>query len=431
MGFLEKIFGKKENAESNGKTFDICKVDNFLKNKYDENFQPFKEQVKTVYEELQTALKNFKDSLSNLEKANPTETIDTASLNMALSQRKSFINKMKIMINRLNKQLDFNLDSIVDYQNSSLHSVTETNDSTVKEFSLFEQVFEEQSKVAYENFKAVYNATKKFNNLVSEKRNSIDTVINVQNELTSLKKSIDGVQENKMEIDNYNKKLSNLQEKIKSEEDKLKKLESSDEWTKYNHLIQKKKELEDRINEIKDDISQNFSKIEKPLKKFQHLVQRGIEKIDDGKTLNKYLESPIDALIETKDFTFVNSILEKVKQSINSDKIDLKDKDKTLSEISWLIDHEIFEELIEEYNSLKVEVKKLENDMAQQDILKFKNNIEKNIEQLNREFQTTMEEIEQIKKQIEKQNISIQENKNNLEKKLSSLSDTKIIITLD
>lgn len=435
MGFLERLFGKKQEdktvTETNEGTLDINTANDFLKKIYNENFQSFKDRIKGSYEEIQIALKNLKDSLSNLDKASFTDSIDSAELHMVLSQRKSFINKMKIMISQLNKLIDFNLDSIISYQQSSLHSVNQTNDSTVKEFRLFEGLFEEESKAAFENFKTVYNSIKNFSNLVSEAKKLLSPTIDVQNALDLLKKDIESMQKNKKEIDDYNKRLSDVGDELKSEEEKLRELESSNEWKRFNQLVEKKKELESQVSEVKSSISQNFSKIDRPLRKFQHLVQRGIGEVDDEKALDRFLDSPVDSIIETKKFKLMNSILEKVRHGISSGAIDIKDKDKELSEINWLIDHEIFEELVAKHDSLLEEVKKLEKDISEQDIHKSKNVFESHIEQLNRESKTITEEIERIKKQVEKLTVSIQEKKPNLEKNLSELVNEKVTIDLD
>jgi len=433
MGFLEKLFGKKEEKEVSEpieEVFDIETATAFLKKKYDENFQFLNDEVKTAYEKIQVVLGNFKESLSNLEKANFNESLDSASLQMANSQRKSFINKMRIMISQLNKLLDSSLDSIIDYQRSSLLSVKETDEHAVKEFIMFEQVLNE-SKAVFKNFKSVFNATKNFSDLVSEKKELLNPINDAERDLDSLKKNIEYIQKDKKEIDEHNKRLMDLRKKLEYEEEDMRKLRGSDEWNGFNRLIERKKELDSHIYEVRANISQNFSKIEKPLKKFQHLVKVGKEDIDDKKMLSRYLDSPVDALIETENFSFINSTLEKVKHSILSNTIDLKDKNKALSEIDWLINHKIFEELVTKHNSLLEEMKKLERDITEHSVNKLKNEIESRIEQSNRETQAITTELERNKRQIEKLEVSVQERKASLESDLAKLIGSKATITLN
>jgi chromosome segregation ATPase len=433
MRFLEKLFGKKEEkevAEPTEETFDIETATTFLKKKYDENFQLLNDEVKTTYEEIQVVLENFKQSLSSLEKANFNESLDSVSLQMAISQRKSFINKMKIMISQLNKPLDSTLDSIIEYQCSSLLAVKEADEHAFKEFIMFEQVLNE-SKTVFKNFKSVFNATKKFNDMVSEKKELLNPINDTEDDLNSLKKNIEYMQNEKKEIDEHNKRLMDLKKKLESEKENLKKLEESDEWNRFNKLIERKKELDSYISEVRAKISQNFSKIEKPLKKFQHLMKVGKEEVDDNKMLYRYLNSQVDTLIETENFSFINSTLQKVKHSISSDAINLKDKNKTLSEIDWMINNNIFEDLVAKHNSMIGEMKKLEKDITEHSVNKLKSEIEIKIEQLNREIQEITTEIERNKRQIEKLEVSVQERKASLEGNLIKLIGNKTAITLN
>jgi hypothetical protein len=196
MSFLEKLFGKKEEKEVTKpieEVFDIETATTFIKKKYDENFQLLKDEFKANYKEVQMTLRNFKESLSNLEKANLNQSLDSVSLQMAISQKKSFINKMNIMISQLSKPLDLSLDSMIEYQRSSLLSVKEADERAVKEFIMFEQVFNE-SKTVFKNFRSVFNATKNFSDLISKKEEDLSPINDAENELDSLKKNIEYIQ---------------------------------------------------------------------------------------------------------------------------------------------------------------------------------------------------------------------------------------------
>lgn len=164
------------------------------------------------------------------------------------------------------------------------------------------------------------------------------------------------------------------------------------------------------------------------MKKFQHLVKVGKEEINDKKVLNSYLDSPVDALIEKS--SFVNSTLERVKRSISSDAIYLKDKSKILSEIDWMINHNIFVELAMKHNSMMEEMEGLEDAMSKQSANKLRSEIESRIEHLDRDAQTITEELERNKKQTEKIEISVKERKTSLERSLTVLRGSKTTITL-
>jgi chromosome segregation ATPase len=259
----------------------------------------------------------------------------------------------------------------------------------------------------------------------------LNPVVDAEKELDSLKKNIEDVEKNKKEINAHKKSLLDLKKKLESEEENLRELEASDEWDRFNQLIKRKKKLDSQIFEIRSKISKNFSKIERALRKFQHLVESGKEEIDDKKTLNRYLDSPVDALIETENFLQISSVLERVKRSISSNAIYLKDQNKTLSKIDWVIDNNVFEALVTKHNSIKEEIKKLEGDMDKLNVGELKSEIVSRIDYLERNIQAITSEIERSEKQIEKIEDSIQEGKIRLERNLATLIGSKVTITLN
>jgi chromosome segregation ATPase len=259
----------------------------------------------------------------------------------------------------------------------------------------------------------------------------LNPVVDAEKELDSLKKNIEDVEKNKKEINAHKKSLLDLKKKLESEEENLRELEASDEWDRFNQLIKRKKKLDSQIFEIRSKISKNFSKIERALRKFQHLVESGKEEIDDKKTLNRYLDSPVDALIETENFLQISSVLERVKRSISSNAIHLKDQNKTLSKIDWVIDNNVFEALVTKHNSIKEEIKKLEGDMDKLNVGELKSEIVSRIDYLERNIQAITSEIERSEKQIEKIEDSIQEGKIRLERNLATLIGSKVTITLN
>ena len=110
----------------------------------------------------------------------------------------------------------------------------------------------------------------------------LNPVVDAKKDLVSLKKNIEDLEKNKKENGAHKKRLLGLKKKLESEKKGLRDLEASDEWDKFNQLIKRKKELDSQIFKNRSRISISFSKIKKPLKKFQHLVEFGKEEIDEA-----------------------------------------------------------------------------------------------------------------------------------------------------
>lgn len=446
FSFFKKTFGKiEEKSETERKvstvsdvgnvskqeTFDIVSVENFLEKKFDESFQSFIENVKKSYEEIQVRLNEFEQSLIDLEKARFEENINHETLHLNITQinladahRKSFINKMGIMINQLNKPLDSNLDSIVEYQQRSLLLVIKANIRSVRDYSLFEGFLPKESKEAIKNFKILINTVKKFDNSVHKHISNISLIKKAQNEFPKLKEKIESIRKNEKPLKTLNKRLRELKLKSRSIEERLKKLELDEN---FKHWMEKKNILNSKLLELKSEISQYFSQINRPLKKFLYLVKKGKEKIEEEKMLNNYLDSPADTLIVTNDSNSINSILNKIQKSILNGRLKVKNKDKVLAAIKHIIDKNVFQKLIIEYTSTVNDSEKLEKEIQMRDVLKLKNKLEKNLTQTRKEIDSTAKEIENTEKQIKQLSSSIEGNKNNLAEMLSTISESKSV----
>ena len=433
MKFLDRFFRQKEEKKIDepDKIFDIESATGFLQKKYDDNFQALNAETSEAHGKIIISLGILEESLSKFEKANFEQPDDTFYVRTIISHRKSFLNKMEIMISELSKPLDSDPESMRKYQTSSLSAVKDTDAHVIKEYSIMNDTFPDILKKVLKDFRSVFNATQEFNDRFLKNQDLLKPTTDAMGILDSLKENMRDLEKNKTEADDNGKKLLDLKKKLEAEEESLKSLKLGKDWSEFNRSLEVKRDLESQISEIRSDISENFSKVEKPLKKFQHLVQSGAEEINDKKMLADYINSPVDALIAAEDFSFINTILEKVKHGILSDSIVLKDKNKTLSEIEWIINRNVFKELVSKYNSLLGEMRKLQNTIENQNVSERKKGIEVGIEQFKKDIQSTDAEIERSQKKIEKLKASVTETKKELEDNLTKLIGVKATFAIN
>jgi len=420
-------------SESKQRVFDIESVIGSLEKKFDENFQLFKEEIKKSYDEIQARLNDLKGSLINLEKAKlggdldaETLRLNSALINLTNAHRKSFIEKMNIMINQLNKSLGSDVDSILEYQQFALHSIIIADGKTLKDYGFFKDMLKKESKEITEKFQLLYDAMRNFDYSVHEKIGNVFSIKKAQDEAASIKKDMEIIQKNKGTLETIARELVELHIKRKSLEENLKKLESDENYLSF---MERGNAIESEISKMKSEIYRNFSLIDKPLRRFRYLIQKNVEKIeiDDEKILNRFLDSPVDTLIETGDFALVNSFLDKLQADILNGKLDIKNKEKILQNIKAMIEHNIFKELVLRYNSLEDELNKLKKDKEMENVLKSKNEVRGELEQINRDIEMKSKEIERRKKFIEKLDVSIKERTDDLKKMLPSFLEGKAL----
>lgn len=433
LSFLERIFGKKEEAEEqvlSKQVFSIEDAENFLSMNFDEKSQTFKEDASKIYEEMQPVVVNMKKSLDDLVKANFNGQVDSELFQNVIAHRKSFVQKMEIMIEKIKKPMQSDLNSILEFNKSISSAISETDTKTVKDYHFLKILFEREAKKTFENFKILNKASNNFESLINNNKENLFSIRNAQSELQSIKEETGNLNQIEEHLKTLNTKLSDLKSEYDSLKEDLEKFNNDKDWLHFNKLLEKKKITEEKISSLKSQILQDLYVINKPLRKFKNLVDKGVEKIEDEKILKKCIDSTLDALIEEKNPEKIRLILEMVQKNISEGRIELKDKEKTMFEIKRILNNNLFENFLKEYILLMGDLKKLEENITTNKTLDIKNKIESQIEDIERDIEMARLEIEKGKKQEEKIKNSIKERKITLEKTLAILAKKEISINV-
>ncbi len=162
-----------------------------------------------------------------------------------------------------------------------------------------------------------HDSTKSFSDEITESLNKINIMKNEQ--LVKTKK----IDDTHHDIDSFNEKITLLQNSIEEKK-------SSDDYKKYLDLKNKLDSFNTMKLKIKNDIDTQFTKISRPLSRYEYVSS--LDK-DQKNILSILVKNPIDVLVsQNKDSIIV--ILENVRKGITSGSISVKDVDKSLSQIT-------------------------------------------------------------------------------------------------
>lgn len=121
-----------------------------------------------------------------------------------------------------------------------------------------------------------------------------------------------------------------LDKKILSFENSIKQIKSSDEYKKFLDLKQILDEFAVKKHQIKNEIDSQFTKISRPLSRYEYVSSLDKEQKN---LLAKLIEDPFDVLI-SKNKDSIILILENVRKGISSGSISVKDLEKSFSQIT-------------------------------------------------------------------------------------------------
>ena len=341
--------------------------------------------------------------------------------NTLIAEVKVFRNKMEPekneilrIVNELEKddlkmdQMDPHLQGLVKrgkkevistIQNNSNEFVTINTFADVKEFESqsnrmlkkFGDVLGRHSRVIHIFAKKYAKQLKKYLEVLSEYHTEIDNaishfkkfdddsteIINYKNKIIELRNDNINFQK---KITKINSSLNEFEQNIESSNSKILELESTLEYLEYKKTETEVDNLTEEEEKIKREITERFTKISRPIHKYVYISS--LEK-SQKLILNKLESDPYDVIHE-KNKSDLELILDSVCKNVISGSISVKDKDKTVEQITEI--KSSLHELISMRNTFIERSVKLKESLSvfdHSEIINLNNEVKKNSDNLD------------------------------------------------
>ena len=152
-------------------------------------------------------------------------------------------------------------------------------------------------------------------------------ILELLKEITDLENNLTKKEHRIAEIHSF---VSSLDKKILSFEDSIKKIQTSDQYKKFLDLKLILDEFTIKKNQIKNEINSQFTKISRPLSRYEYVSSLDKEQKN---LLSRLIKDPFDVLL-SKNKDSIILILENVRKGIASGSISVKDTEKSLFQIT-------------------------------------------------------------------------------------------------
>jgi uncharacterized coiled-coil DUF342 family protein len=253
-----------------------------------------------------------------------------------------------------------------------------------------------------------YDSTKSLSDEITELLNKINSMKNEQ--LVKTQK----IDVTNNDIDSFNQKITLLETSIEEKK-------SSEDYKKYLDLKNKLDSFNTLKLKIKNDIDTQFTKISRPLSRYEYVSS--LDK-DQKIILSILVKNPIDVLVsQNKDSIIV--ILENVKKGISSGSISVKDVDKSLSQITEI--EETLDGFVKRVSEYSEKYKKMSdelNSLKSEELVSLESELTKNLssrDDSKKRSETIQDELDELKSKIP-QLVS------EIEGKLRQFSNTKYTV---
>jgi len=252
-----------------------------------------------------------------------------------------------------------------------------------------------------------------------------DSAKSTSNEITDVLNQIKTLRGKRLEknqkIDDANQTTQSLDKKISSIQNSIEELKSSDNYKKYVDLKNTLDAFSAQKSKIKNEIDTQFTKISRPLSRYQY--GSSLDK-EQKNLLVKLVEGPFNVLLPQNTDSII-VILENVRKGISSGSISVKDIDKSLSQITETEEAlDGFVKQISEYSEKHEKMKNDLNSLNPDELVSLEHELAKNIsfkEDSQLKSETFQGEIDEIDSKIPKLVSEIEE-------KLRQFSNTKYTV---
>jgi len=403
------------------KNLSVSEVEHWLLSETSRFLSPLRKKAKNIVDNAVEHLKWIRKEIDSINK-DINKLSKEGKLDKACKIASTFSEKLLELLNSFEVPEKFDYRSLSNFKvtlDKFLRAVWELGSRYIPRMSI--PAFKTPIlKIDY-YIKGLYKIRKKLNNFletkysyakyVEETIEEARKILEKEKEIIELKKEI---AEKGIKIKELQKIKTMLEEKINEKRDLL-----------------KTEDFEEKAYKVKNEIRNLLAPIDKPLRKFLNLVERGEVKITkEQKELLSRTNRLKNPTMSLKDTEILKDLLEFIKKLILSGKISLdkKKSKKALNSIQMILEKHVLDELTKSYVSLRETKRKLEEE--HKDDLRDMKNLEEELRKIKTEINDLEKEINSKEKEINDLKEKIFTLKEDLERRIEKIVNEPVEITL-
>lgn len=373
MNWFSGIFKKKEKEVAKEEVvLDFVKLSSIVEENIDGKVKQFAPDLENYHSKIQSASNRLQEKLNLLAKAVRVEQVDFQLLKIAISHRDEAVRRLNLTLKEFRKPVDGNLEDFLEFHNSCALSLNAANARLAKSFSIFEQVFRQESALVMSEYKNLYKVLEDIGIGLKGKKNALDPLYETRRHVQTMNYILNGIENNNNLIRNLNSELESLKNRVNTIRNDLDAFTSGDQWRSYQNLLKENDSISGEIKVIESKIVEAVSSIERPLKKYVNMPD-----MQNRKVIEFYLKNPIEASIADKNQAALKGVLISIETLVHDGKLIIGEKKgKRILDHIEEIKNGSFEILANNYEILQKEKQVLENKIEIMAVEKVKESLE-------------------------------------------------------
>lgn len=314
MGWISSIFRKEKEIER--VYIDLSELSEWFDERTEPIIDNIKDDVKAKFGEINNLIEKARISAAALEKASlRNENIPERALQIMQGNREAYIKSVNLFLNQLKTLNTVNFGNVQDFISRFEDNLNTFTKMSSKSYYILQEFFRNESAEIAQHIKKIDIIAR---SLLDNNYSRINTTRGKITKIDDFLKIKKRAEEIMGEEDANSKSINAL---YRETEDRIEKIKQSRDYKELQEIGKEKDKVGNDIKKNEAELLSLFSPIEKPMKKYSKITA------ESENVLKSYLESPLAGLLKD-DHLRITDILAKMKEAVESNQLDLKDKKK-------------------------------------------------------------------------------------------------------
>ncbi len=354
MGFFTDIFKSKAEPTLKKEQVNVTDLSTWFSKISKEQTETVLSELQAVFSDLRSSRQDLTRELLLLEKAElENDDIPVKEKQFMEGNRLNYCKKAQDFIESTKIGERHSLKEIKEYALTHNHALGDFTRQTARSFHICNQFFGNEMNEISASLKDIEDSVKKMQELLSEKKvsktNELQEAIEKLNEILA--------QRDKMhaDLEHVDEEYESLKTLKADYSIRLSKIKKDPSYEDLMRLQSEKAKAETELKMLKSSFINEFSQIEKALKKFA--------KIDDEFFISRYVDDPISAILADPDLKIL-PLITRLNGAVNQNQIELEDKkrEKILERLQQ-IDKKYLVNFIIAHNDWQLKIEELKRMM--------------------------------------------------------------------
>ncbi|MBW2984881.1 hypothetical protein KY361_07200 [Candidatus Woesearchaeota archaeon] len=417
LDFIKGIFREETKEETKQETASISELPDWINNKTKSISNQLQDKLNPIKDKIKQEIGLTKQNLKKLESAelrNPNITLKEKQF--MKGNREAYIKRVNILVDRID--LPDNPEDILNSYKNFEKELQSFGKSTARPYHILQEFFGHESRDIALNIKTIDNHMKGLKQTIQDF--GLDKTEKIKQDAEHLISAVKQKKDYASGIEQAQKALEDLRDSKNRTEKELDDFKKSGEFSAYEKLKEEKNKTMHDLEEHKKQLLHSFAVLERALKKFQRIA------FEDDKLIESYVQNPVTSLEQDRELKIID-ILDKLEDSVENSRLDLKDKkkDKTIEEIKKL-NKDFFDNFLNKHNELKNKLseinKQIESSKADDKIKELNEKLEK----IKHSIETKSRNMDYTKKELEK--IDVDKLKNEFKKEIKNAMNIELTL---